>query len=65
VHFQKHGEIFLLPHNKIKAAKALMNSGGRKSISYNDFDRTLLVENKSGFPVHYLEAVNVLLKMAI
>jgi len=61
VHFHAKGEMFLLPSETLAAAAARASKGGRKSIAYDEFDRGLLVQNKGGFPVHWLEAVNVLL----
>jgi recombination protein U len=62
VHFQQKGEMFLLPVEVISDAKAGEKKGGRKSIPYKDFDKNLMVYNRLGFPVHYLEAINVYLK---
>jgi len=61
VHFHVKNEIFLLPIKALAAAKEKIKTGGRKSIPYADFDRELLVQNKNGFPVHYLMAINVYL----
>ena len=58
VHFRAKGEMFLLPVETLVGAKTREKEGGRKSIPYVDFDRELLVHNRGGFPVHYLEAVN-------
>ena len=63
VHFITKDEIFLLPGEAIQRAKSTEKAGGRKSIPHKDFDQRLAVKNKSGFPVHYLEAINEYLKM--
>jgi len=61
VHFRAKGEMFLLPVEALSDAKAREKKGARKSIPYADLDRSLLVHNRAGFPVHYLEAVNAYL----
>ncbi|MCL2604069.1 MAG: Holliday junction resolvase RecU [Defluviitaleaceae bacterium] len=61
VHFHVKGEMYLLPSETIVAAKEREKKGERKSIPYADFDRDLIVHNRGGFPVHYLEAINAYL----
>ncbi|MCL2364739.1 MAG: Holliday junction resolvase RecU [Defluviitaleaceae bacterium] len=61
VHFRTKGEMFLLPVETLSEAKTREKNGARKSIPYADFDRSLLVHNRGGFAVHYLEAVNAYL----
>ncbi|MCL2187245.1 MAG: Holliday junction resolvase RecU [Defluviitaleaceae bacterium] len=63
VHFQEKNEMFLLPCETIAAAKKNEKNGGRKSIPYKDFNSRLLVQNKNGFPVHYLTAINEYIKI--
>ncbi|MDR0272698.1 MAG: Holliday junction resolvase RecU [Clostridiales bacterium] len=58
VHFCAKNEIFLLPSEVLAKYKKSAEQGGRKSIPYADFNRKYLVKNESGFPVHYLVAVN-------
>jgi recombination protein U len=62
VNFKKTGEIFYLPFETLHAFYQSAQKGGRKSIPYESFDPAYIVRNKSGFPVHYLEAVNTYLK---
>ena len=62
VHFCIKSEMFLLPVEALAAAKEREKKGGRKSIPYADFDKNLIIHNRGGFPVHYLEAVNAWLK---
>lgn len=62
VHFQKFDEMFLLPFVSLKEHWDTAQAGGAKSISYDRFDKRLLVSSKGGCFVHYLEAVNVLLQ---
>ncbi len=62
ISFHITGEIFFLPCEDIKKFYDGARNGGRKSIPYEAFDKAYIVPNKGGFPVHYLEAVNVYLK---
>ena len=57
VRFKKTDEIFFLPFETLKTFYASAAEGGRKSIPYDAFEKKYTVLNKSGFPVHYLEAV--------
>ena len=57
VQFQITKEIFFMPCEAIKAHYDIMQKGGRKSIPYEAFDPIYRVEEKDGYPVHYLEAV--------
>ena len=59
IHFKAKDEMFFLPWEQIKRYYDLSLKGGRKSIPYSDFDPAYLVRNGGGFPVHYLEAINV------
>jgi recombination protein U len=59
VHFKAMAEIFFLPWEQLKHCYGLSRQGGRKSISYADFDKAYMVRNAGGFPIHYLEALNV------
>jgi recombination protein U len=62
VHFQTKKEIFLLPSEILALHKKSADNGGRKSIPYAEFNSDFLVKNENGFPVHYLVAVNQILK---
>ncbi len=57
VHFQALNEIYLMPFETINAYWMDAKHGGRKSIPYDAVDKALRVNNKSGFPVHYLEVI--------
>jgi len=61
VHFQTKGEVFLLPSEELAKYHAQLSTGGRKSIPYADFNRKHIVSNKNGFPIHYLDTINVYL----
>jgi len=58
VHFQAKNEIFLLPCEDLARLHKAAARGGRKSIPYDAFNPAYIVPNESGFPVHYLVAVN-------
>ena len=58
INFKFTQEIFFLPWEQLKSCYNLAQQGGRKSIPYADFDKSFIVKNESGFPVHYLEALN-------
>ena len=54
VNFTAKNEVFVLPSCRLLAHYNASKKGGRKSISYDDFDKALLVKNEKGFPLHYL-----------
>lgn len=58
VQFHITDEIFFLPCDDLARLFNASQRGGRKSIPYEAFDQNYRVYNKSGFPVHYLEAVD-------
>lgn len=62
VHFHAMGEIFFLPCETLARHYEQAQQGGRKSIPYDAFDPTLRVFNKRGFPVHYIEALDIYLR---
>jgi len=62
-HFSAQDEYFLLPFNVLAEYWAAAEKGGRKSIPYESFDKSLQIFSKSGFYLHYLEAVDTYLKM--
>jgi recombination protein U len=61
VRFSAYNEMYLLQFEKLKIYWEVANNGGRKSIPYTEFDKNLIIKSKSGFLVHYLEAVNLIL----
>lgn len=61
VHFKIKNETFLLPSEDLAKYHKAAAEGGRKSILYGDFNPAYAVPNESGFPVHYLVAVNAYL----
>ncbi|MCL2664069.1 MAG: Holliday junction resolvase RecU [Defluviitaleaceae bacterium] len=62
VRFVWADEVFFLPVETLSQYHSSAALGGRKSIPYEAFDRKYLVQNKNGFPIHYLEAVNIYLQ---
>jgi len=63
VHFRAFGEYFLLPFDMLKEYWFGAQEGKRKSIPYDAFDKTLIIKSKSGYLLHYLEALDVYLRM--
>lgn len=61
VNFKMYGECFYLPFEKLKYFWEDAESGGRKSIPYSEFSKKLIIKNKSGFYVHYIETINIYL----
>lgn len=58
VHFAKYDEYFYLPFTSLEGYWQDAQDGGRKSIPYKQFDRELMIFNKQGFYIHYLEAMD-------
>lgn len=61
VYFREHDEYFYLPFKTLNKFWEDAENGGRKSIPYNAFDKSLLIKNKNGCVLHYLEALNTYL----
>lgn len=61
VHFSFCGEMYLLEVEELEKHWEISHSGGRKSIPYEAFNKELLIKNESGFFVHYLTALQVVL----
>ena len=62
VHFTFCDEYYVLEYNQLKQYWDAAQKGGRKSIPYEDFDKELKIENKDGFYIHYLRALQVILE---
>lgn len=64
VHFSQYEKTYLLPFDILKKYwNKAKNEDGRKSIPYSEFDDNLLIENKNGCVLHYLETLNTYLNM--
>lgn len=63
VWFKKTDEYFLLPFKVLKSYWDGAQSGGRKSVPYSAFDRSLMIFNSNGCPLNYLETLNTYLTM--
>ena len=59
VNFKLKNKIFFLKWETLKSRYDISVAGGRKSVSYDDFEDKFTVNNKDGFPVHYLEPLNL------
>jgi len=62
VHFRHTDEYFYLPFATLARYWDAAKAGGRKSIPYDDFDKTLLIRNENGCYIHYLEAISTILQ---
>ncbi len=58
VYFESYREYYFLSLDKLCFFFERSKNGGRKSIAYEEFDRRYLIHSKSGFIIHYLEAIN-------
>ncbi len=56
--FKKTNEYFYLPFRILERFADEAERGGRKSVPYEAFDRKYLIQNKAGFYIHYLEALD-------
>jgi recombination protein U len=58
VNFTDRNECYFLPFEILEMYWKDAGRGGRKSIPFEAFEKEYLVVGKSGYMVHYLEAVN-------
>lgn len=61
VQFVHHNQCFYLPFNILEKYYIKAQEGGRKTVPYEAFDHKYMVESKSGYFLHYLDALNVFL----
>ncbi len=61
VNFAKYCEYFYYPFESLKEKWNIAQNGGKKSISYDSFDKKLLVKSKNKYYIHYLETLNIFL----
>ena len=57
VSFIQRNEVFFTPFTELKRFWGA--EGGRKSIPYDGFNKLYLVKNLKGFPLHYLEPLDI------
>ncbi len=58
VYFSKYDKYYYLPFATLKWAMERAESGGRKSIAYDEFEKMgQEVKSKDGYTLHYLEAI--------
>lgn len=62
VNFSSCDEIYYLPFEVLYEYYLQSKNGGRKSIPYDGFDKSLKVRSKDKFPVHYLEQISICLE---
>lgn len=58
VHFAIHNEYYFFPLSTLKKYYELSQKGGKKTIPYEAFEKQYKIETKSGYYLHYLEALN-------
>lgn len=63
VSFTDSQRYFLLPFEQLLSYWDQAKTGGRKSIPQDAFDERLEIKSKSGYLVHYLEALNTYLSI--
>lgn len=61
VYFRKYDEYYVLSYDKLIEYYNKIKSGGRKFISYEEFDKNMLIEVKNQVYINYLEKINELL----
>jgi len=61
VNFVLHDQYFFLPFEQLKGFWNMAQSGARKSVPYDSFDKRYLVEYRGGY-LRYLDAINVYLE---
>lgn len=59
VMFNLYDECYYLPFNVLDKYWQEANNGGRKSIPYSAFEKKYLISGGNGYPLNYLEALNV------
>ncbi len=58
VFFSVFDKMLLIPYRFIKEKVGLAKSGGPKSIPFEECDQFYEIENKDGYIVHYIEALD-------
>lgn len=59
IHYTKTDELYYLRFKKLKEFWERMNSGGRKSFTYDEIERDFIIKTKPGILVPYLDGVNL------
>lgn len=57
LYFSAMNEIYYVPYADIERFWVRMKQGGRKSFTYDEVDKSLLIERHGEILVHYLEAI--------
>ncbi len=59
IYYTKKDEAYYLPYRDLKRFWDRMESGGRKSFTFDEIDKTYRISVKSGVFVHFLEALQL------
>ena len=62
VFFTSKNEAYYIPFSTLSGFWQRMLDGGKKSFSYNELDKSLLINIKNDFMLHYLEQLEIDLK---
>ncbi|EHI55985.1 recombination protein U [Johnsonella ignava ATCC 51276] len=62
VFFTSKNEAYYIPFSTLSEFWQRMLDGGKKSFSYNELDKSLLINIKNDFMLHYLEQLEIDLK---
>lgn len=63
VHFKKYNEYYFLPIEVLNELYEMAQSGGRKSIPYEQFDKKYQIFIERGIYLHYLKALENYMRM--
>lgn len=58
IYFKEYGETYYLTFKELMFFWERAQSGGRKSIKYEEFKKEWMISEYNGVPVHYLEMLN-------
>lgn len=59
IYYTMRDEIYYLPYRDLKVFWDRAQNGGRKSFRFEEIDETYRIRDTGGFPVHYLEALQI------
>ncbi|MCL2015343.1 MAG: Holliday junction resolvase RecU [Defluviitaleaceae bacterium] len=62
INFKVFSQVFFVPYQKLKTHYETAQANNRKSIPHAHFDPKFIVKKSAGYPVHYLETLNIWLQ---